>query len=306
MINNQTRGNIVLILIALGAIVGSALIGSFYWNSQKKPAPPPVAPQPTPPPPKDNSIFRILPEDDMSNWKTYTDENIGFSIKYPPNLKPSPNISGVFFMLNPEISGVSLLILKNPDGLTPKDWLKSGKKIPGQFDAAKTDLNKTVTKNIFGLYWLVAQEGEPLLVILPEQYRWLMMNKDDVYLVGRESSSTDHAVELMLSTIRFFVPQNEGKFCGGIAGIKCSDGYECKLQGSYPDAGGTCTKGNSGKQVLCQSKKGTWSADYDECNGLKETECTQIGGTFYSCASPCRHDLKATVCIQSCAEVCQL
>lgn len=31
-----------------------------------------------------------------------------------------------------------------------------------------------------------------------------------------------------------------GGFCGGIAGIQCCDGRRCKLDGSYPDAGGTC------------------------------------------------------------------
>lgn len=33
-----------------------------------------------------------------------------------------------------------------------------------------------------------------------------------------------------------------GQFCGGIAGTACPDGYKCKLQESYPDASGVCTK----------------------------------------------------------------
>jgi len=32
----------------------------------------------------------------------------------------------------------------------------------------------------------------------------------------------------------------EGQFCGGIAGVSCPAGYSCKLDGKYPDAGGTC------------------------------------------------------------------
>ena len=32
------------------------------------------------------------------------------------------------------------------------------------------------------------------------------------------------------------------QFCGGIQGIMCSEGYSCKLDGNYPDAGGTCVK----------------------------------------------------------------
>jgi Pacifastin inhibitor (LCMII) len=30
------------------------------------------------------------------------------------------------------------------------------------------------------------------------------------------------------------------QFCGGFAGLPCPDGFMCVLQGSYPDAGGTC------------------------------------------------------------------
>ncbi len=33
-----------------------------------------------------------------------------------------------------------------------------------------------------------------------------------------------------------------GKFCGGIAGIKCPDGYVCQQTAMYPDAGGNCVK----------------------------------------------------------------
>lgn len=37
-----------------------------------------------------------------------------------------------------------------------------------------------------------------------------------------------------------------GQFCGGIAGVSCPSGYYCKLDGSYPDAGGVCVKTQSG------------------------------------------------------------
>lgn len=37
----------------------------------------------------------------------------------------------------------------------------------------------------------------------------------------------------------------DGKFCGGIAGINCPVGFTCKLDGNYPDAGGNCIKNNN-------------------------------------------------------------
>lgn len=33
-----------------------------------------------------------------------------------------------------------------------------------------------------------------------------------------------------------------GEFCGGIAGIACAEGLRCRLDGNYPDAGGTCVE----------------------------------------------------------------
>lgn len=64
----------------------------------------------------------------------------------------------------------------------------------------------------------------------------------------------------ILSTFRFIGPSEasaeedkfidqstaEGKFCGGIAANlpenQCPEGFSCKLDGKYPDAGGVCTK----------------------------------------------------------------
>ena len=36
--------------------------------------------------------------------------------------------------------------------------------------------------------------------------------------------------------------QQEGQFCGGIAGVDCPEGYSCEYDGNYPDAGGVCAK----------------------------------------------------------------
>lgn len=33
-----------------------------------------------------------------------------------------------------------------------------------------------------------------------------------------------------------------GQFCGGIMGKACPQGYTCKYDGNYPDAGGKCIK----------------------------------------------------------------
>ncbi|KAJ1537205.1 Vam6/Vps39-like protein, partial [Nowakowskiella sp. JEL0078] len=42
-----------------------------------------------------------------------------------------------------------------------------------------------------------------------------------------------------------------GEFCGGIIPIRCSANLECKLDGSYPDAGGICVQKNAGLGEFC-------------------------------------------------------
>jgi len=77
----------------------------------------------------------------------------------------------------------------------------------------------------------------------------------------------------------------EGEFCGGIAAIKCPDGYECRLDGNYPDAGGKCAKIEIGKgmgnpsSLNCENKGGKIrivkdaAGEYDMCTLPNGTEC---------------------------------
>ncbi len=54
----------------------------------------------------------------------------------------------------------------------------------------------------------------------------------------------------------------------------------------------------------CMASGGTWSAQYSECGGINNATCENIGGTFEECASPCRHDPNAMVCVAMCAQIC--
>lgn len=53
----------------------------------------------------------------------------------------------------------------------------------------------------------------------------------------------------------------EGGFCGGIAGIPCAAGLECRLDGAYPDAGGKCAKAGSAPQFV-------------QCQAIRDDACT--------------------------------
>ena len=67
-----------------------------------------------------------------------------------------------------------------------------------------------------------------------------------------------------------------------------------------PTQGATTT--SNGEK--CTARGGIWSEQYKECTGINRTSCRAIGGTFNECASACRHDPGATVCIMMCVAVC--
>lgn len=73
------------------------------------------------------------------------------------------------------------------------------------------------------------------------------------------------------------------------------------VPGDSSAAGGTVL--TTGER--CQQEGGTWSAEFNECTGVGETSCLALGGTFNECASPCRNDPKAEVCIMMCVQVCE-
>ncbi|MCR4263544.1 MAG: hypothetical protein NUV98_02385 [Candidatus Roizmanbacteria bacterium] len=57
-------------------------------------------------------------------------------------------------------------------------------------------------------------------------------------------------------------------------------------------------------QSLCEQQGGTWQSEFSECEGVNPQQCEQIGGTYDECASPCRHDPNAEMCILMCVGVC--
>ena len=69
-------------------------------------------------------------------------------------------------------------------------------------------------------------------------------NKGQIYRFDIFGGYQEEISYRILSTFKFIDNKTEDEFCGGIAGIPCSEGYTCKLDGSYPDAGGVCVKNN--------------------------------------------------------------
>jgi hypothetical protein len=47
---------------------------------------------------------------------------------------------------------------------------------------------------------------------------------------------------IWLNVYNYRAHSAEGEFCGGIAAFPCATGLQCRLDGDYPDAGGTCVR----------------------------------------------------------------
>ena len=54
----------------------------------------------------------------------------------------------------------------------------------------------------------------------------------------------------------------------------------------------------------CQDANGKWLEEYNECEGISEQECQELGGQYDNCASACRHDPNSAVCTMQCVMVC--
>ncbi len=72
----------------------------------------------------------------------------------------------------------------------------------------------------------------------------------------------------------------EGQLCGGIAGITCAEGLSCKMEGDYPDAGGTCVNASSESNAAaspvftsCPAQRG------DVCDMIYLPVCGKAGAT---------------------------
>ncbi|WP_257295539.1 hypothetical protein [Endozoicomonas sp. YOMI1] len=53
------------------------------------------------------------------------------------------------------------------------------------------------------------------------------------------------------------------------------------------------------------SEASRWLEEHQECEFMAEETCTELGGEFNPCESPCRHDPDAMVCNLMCVQVCK-
>lgn len=240
---------IIIILLAMIVLAGIFLI---FKSQSVKQTPPsqvtqssPVTPAPTP-----------SPADQTSNWKTYTNSGIGFSVKYPSQTKITEggkySVDGVF-VKNPNSTSFnvkitdqeskesgfgniqfSISVEKNKNSKT-LDSLRQ--EFNGQSSDEDIQGNKIQSFLLDGKPAMRGSAGGPW-----GAYIIISIDKDRIYRLVFEPD-INQTGDQILSTFKFIDETNtEGKFCGGIANIPCPSGYKCQLDGSYPDAEGKCVK----------------------------------------------------------------
>jgi hypothetical protein len=57
-------------------------------------------------------------------------------------------------------------------------------------------------------------------------------------------------------------------------------------------------------EKACTEAGGMYVAEHVECENISEQTCTDMGGTFDECASPCRHEPEDVVCVTMCVPLC--
>jgi hypothetical protein len=188
---------------------------------------------------------------DITKWNSYTDENYGFEIKYPSHWGYRESDVGVVFDIekffdNPPCTACDrghllyLSIMSLPDFLeeynaeTFEDYLQSYN---------FSWLEKPVEIDINNTKWYCAEQDGPGV-----HETCLHLNNNNVFIASLvfnddRNSLKPYLTEIVLSTFKFTstpTTKGTGQFCGGIAAIGCPTGYECRLDGNYPDAGGKC------------------------------------------------------------------
>ncbi len=77
---NKQKGLVHILLLVIILIVGVGITGFIAYKNGQVRSIPSFSPTPTP-----NSIASQIPNADLANWKTYTNNKYGYSLKYESN-----------------------------------------------------------------------------------------------------------------------------------------------------------------------------------------------------------------------------
>lgn len=212
--------------------------------------------------------------DETANWKTYSDKNNYFLVRYPDftkfiDIKTTYNTPDVKAYISIAYSPTSPVEPDRADkifqlSIQVKDnsTNKTAQQLIQELQSPKykvSDIKPYKKGEIDGTYYTVwdstSEVGQNSEVILQARGDTLYVFRYEAWNGAFVEGRGKEMVDQILSTFKFLPTtaggdQNkasaEGKFCGGIAANlpenQCPGGYKCQLDGNYPDAGGKCVK----------------------------------------------------------------
>ncbi len=271
-------------------------------------------------------------------WKTYVSNEGKFSLKYPPAYTLSENTtSNTTQIYSNTIPGTKtnfkfIITYKPSNNQTLQQLINENKICPdiSSIKGTPSVINGNEKAQIYldtpcGSYpttIVYTINNETLYIITVEtqskfseikQYTDQIFSSlkflDDTKITPKLScrprpACLDNVPRCMIPETPDMCP-SEKKICGGIAGLQCPNGYQCKLDSNYPDASGLCVKNDlkitpgqkacpadakqcpdgswvgrtgpnceficpqpknsSALKNACQEKGGTWLDKYQEC-----------------------------------------
>lgn len=258
----QVKKSFPWLIVAVIAFLlsGSSVLAYKYYQLKQQLTQTQPNPSPTPFP-------EIPPADPTADWKTYTNAQYGYIIKYPANYLVGffDELAGEFITSSGDEHQVDIL----PSTSTTDEFniflriLVFDTKTFNEFNKPlaeladniyqqqkshfKTTYISNLTKSKFDGYddYEYLFSGPSLFMlngstsVKDGKYKVIFSQKDgNIYSLYLKDSDLFSQI---LSTFKFTSEGEEGQLCGGFGGISCPEGYSCKYDGNYPDAGGVCT-----------------------------------------------------------------
>ncbi len=182
---------------------------------------------------------------DTSTWKTYRNDQYGFSIALPDGWKGYTVLNSQWEGRDVATGNVTahgpIVTLRHPlwTATAPREDMPIMVFTPAQWELVQQE---SLAVGAAPIPPSILGQNSKYIIALPARY-----NFD--YKTGFEE------VDQLVHALKAYEPTVAGQFCGGIAGIQCPSGYSCKLEGNYPDAGGTCEAAVGGKACTQDAKK---------------------------------------------------
>ena len=233
-----------------------------------------------------------------AGWKTYVSNEGKYSLKYPPaytlSENTSPNTTQIYSNIIPEVNtSFKFIISYKPTNNQTLQQLINENKICSDITFTKGTPSVINGSKEAQIYLDTPCGSSPTTVVYT-------INNDTLYIITVETQSKFSEIkqytDQIFSSLKFLdsteISPSEKKLCGTKRGLHCPNGYQCKLEGNYPDAAGTCIKNDS---ITPQQKACT--EDAKQC-----PDGSWIGRTGPNCEFVCKQPANASALKNACLE----